>query len=189
MRYIVFLALLFIGGMGVFSCTKYKDTKTTGNPHLTNPYCNDPNAVNYNWNFPGTPDNSICFYPTDIFKGVYEFHDSVFFTTTGFFISYDTFIITIAKNSTTKFTIAGFCTSGASLGLTAGVNYVATVDTMIGDSTTTVRGQPLCSVADTINGTLTKDRLNDSLMYINFVVASDTGVTTTHIGSARLLHK
>src|SRR4051812_10618768 len=41
-------------------------------------YCNDPDAVNYNWGFPGTPDNSKCYYPSDIYAGTYSFTDSVY---------------------------------------------------------------------------------------------------------------
>jgi hypothetical protein len=171
------------------SCTKKTDTKATPDPRLTTHYCNDPAAVNYNWGFPGIADNTVCFYPTDIFKGVYEYHDSVFFKSSGFFIRADTFLLTINRHSNSKFSVIGFCASGDSLLLTAGANYIATVDTTLGDSTTTIRGQALCSTADTINGVLNKDRLNDSIIYINFVVASDTGVISTHVGTARLLHK
>jgi hypothetical protein len=190
MRYLLtILILIAIGTLVLFSCAKYKDSKATADPRLTNPYCNDPNAVNYNWGFPGKPDNSVCFYPTDIFKGVYQYHDSIFLTSTGLFVRADTLTLMITKVNSTKFTIAGFCPSGATLSLTAGANYTATLDTAIGDTTTAIRGQQLCGVADTVNGTLTKDRLNDSVMYINFLVASDTGVYTSHVGQALLKSK
>ena len=171
------------------ACAKQTDTKAVPDPRLTKHYCNDPAGVNYNWDFPGIADNTVCFYPTDIFKGVYRFTDSVFFKSTGFFIRADTFELVIRKHSNTKFAIIGFCASGDSLLLTAGANYIATLDTTMGDTTTAVRGQRLCSVADTIYGSLNKDRLNDSLLYVFFTVASDTGVKSTHIGTAKLLYK
>ncbi len=190
MRYIRFIFVLFVVTTAVLlSCAKYTDKKATPDPRLNNPYCNDPTAVNYNWGFPGTPDNTVCFYPTDIFKGVYEYHDSVLLKTTGYFIASDTIEIRITKNSNTKFSISGFCSSGTLLNLTAGVNFYATLDTAIGDTSTRVRGQAFCTVGDTVYGSLSKDRLNDSVLYINFEVASDTGVTTVHSGSAKLKYK
>ena len=192
MRYFIFILTLFAATTAVFlSCKKYVDKKATPDPRLTNPYCNDPNAVNYNWGFPGVPDNSVCFYPTDVFKGVYEFHDSVQFKTTGYFVRADTLELTITKGNNTQFTIGGFCASGGLLSLTAGVNFYATFDTTLGrdDSTVRVKGQAYCQITDTVSGSLIKDRLNDSLLYITFEVAADTGVTTIHSGTARLKHR
>lgn len=175
--------------LAIQSCHKYKDPAAVSDPRLNNPYCNDPNAVNYNWGFPGKPDNTVCFYPTDLFHGVYELRDSVTFKKTGFFISCDTFLITITRQSSTKMSVSGFCGSGNSIIMTAGLLYNATVDTLIGDTTTTMKGQALCSLADTVNGTFTKDRLNDSFIYINLTVSSDTGVISSHIGTAKLKYK
>ncbi len=190
MRYTIFIASLLALTTGIFlSCAKYVDKKADPDPRLSKHYCNDPDAVNYNWDFPGVPDNTTCFYPTDIFKGVYEFHDSVFLKTEGFFISSDTFDLTITKINNTQFTIGGFCTQGAVLSLTAGPNFTASLDTTLGDSVTRVYGQAFCTVADTVSGSLSKDRLNDSLLFVTFQVASDTGVTTTHVGTARLKYR
>jgi hypothetical protein len=190
MRYIYILFVLFVSTTAVFlSCKKYVDKKATPDPRLTTHYCNDPDAVNYNWGFPGVPDNQVCFYPTDVFKGVYEFHDSVQFKITGYFVKADTLELTITKGNNTRFTIGGFCASGGLLSLTAGVNFFATLDTTMGDSTTQIRGQAFCMSADTVNGSLVKDRLNDSLLYITLEVAADTGVTTIHTGTARLKHR
>ncbi len=177
--------------MGVYSCKKYTDPKALNDPRLTNPYCNDPEAVNYNWGFPGKVDNSICFYPTDVFQGVYEYHDSITFTSSGQYVYADTFIMTINRHSSTKMAMIGFCSSGDSLLLTAGVGFVASLDTTIGrdDSTVINKGQGLCSVQDTVNGTITKDMINDSILYISFTVYSDTGVVTNHIGTAKLKYR
>jgi hypothetical protein len=172
----------------LFSCKKYTDAPATTDPRLTNPYCNDPNAVNYNWGFPGKEDNSVCFYPTDLFQGVYELRDSVFFKSNGFFVSADTITLTIVRNSSTKMTVTGFCPSGGALSMSASTNFLATVDSLVGDSTT-IRGQYFCIGGDTVSGTFTKDRINDSIFYISLQVAADTGVTTNHIGTAKLKHR
>jgi hypothetical protein len=186
MRNVIWVSLLFISGVSlILSCAKYKDSKAVTDPRLTNPYCNDPTAVNYNWGFPGKPDNTVCFYPTDVFKGVYLYHDSVFLPPpSGIFIHADSLVLYIHRLSNTKISILGFCSNGDSLLLTASPLYVASIDTTEGDSVTNW-GQRFCSAGDTVNGTVTKDRINDSLMYFSFQVASDTGIVTTHIGSAR----
>jgi hypothetical protein len=184
MRCIIFISVLLIAaGSILFSCNKYKDSKAVQDPRLINPYCNDPLAVNYNWGFPGKPDNTVCFYPPSLFKGAFLFYDSVSLLSSGLFIYADSLVLTIHALSKTKISIFGFCSNGDSILLTASAQYVASVDTL-GD-TVTHWGQPFCSTGDTVSGTVTKDRINDSLIYFNFQVASDTGVVTTHIGSAR----
>jgi len=190
MRYIISIGLLLaVGAVFVLSCIKYKDTKATPDPRLTNPYCNDPTAVNYNWGFPGTPDNSVCFYPTDVFNGTWEYHDSVFVQPSGLFIYADSFVMTITKLSKTEMAVSGFCSNGGVLKLTAGLLFIATVDTTVGDSllNATVNadeGQYFCTSADTVNGYFKKDIISDSIMSIVLTVNSDTGVISTHIGTA-----
>lgn len=174
---------------GVLSCKKYSDPASVTDPRLTNHYCNDPNAVNYNWGFPGIPDNTVCFYPTDVFQGVYELHDSVSFKTTGFFVRADTLELTINRHSSTKMAVIGFCSSGDSLIMTANVSYLATLDTTLGDTTVQTRGQALCGAGDTVNGIISRDKINDSIFYLTFTVWSDTGVVTTHMGTAKLKYR
>jgi hypothetical protein len=174
---------LLVGSSVFFSCSKYKDPAPYHYAGLdTTFYCNDPAAVNYNWNFPGTVNNNLCFYPTDLFAGTYVFHDSVYRDT--LFIKADSFTLTMNALSHTKITVMGFCSNGQKLTLTAGPTYIATVDTTEGDSTTINRGQALCRIQDTIAGTIAKDRVDTGLLHITLHVASDTGMTT-HYGSAR----
>lgn len=185
MRYLGSLIVILSACVVVlYSCAKWKDPKGYTDPKLTNPYCNDPNAVNYNWGFPGKPDSTVCFYPDALFKGIYLFHDSVYSVTSGLFIGADSFYLTIHSLSKTQISVFGICPSAAdSVLLTAGPTFVATVDTMIGDSLTT-EGQSLCILADTINGTMTKDRIDSpAVIHVNFQVATDSG-TFIHSGSA-----
>ena len=177
------LTILAVGAILCYSCAKWKDPAPTTDPRLTNPYCNDPNAVNYNWGFPGKPDNTICFYPTDVFVGDYVFTDSVYLNPNFTFVQSQVETLHIARNSQTQMTVTGFCSNGNTIHLTCDKSYNATVDTTLGDSVTN-RGQPLCRLVDTVNGTIAKDRIVDSLLHINFQVISDTG-STTHIGNAK----
>jgi len=186
---LISILLLLLIVLGIYSCAKYKDVPAVQDPRLTNPYCNDPAAVNYNWGFPGKPDNTICFYPTDVFSGVWQLNDSIFFDSSGLFVRADTFLITIAKKTDTTMSLQGFCASGNLLQLTARLSFPATIDTTIIRSDSLVMGQPLCITTDTVNGTITQNIINDSIIYIAFQVWSDTGVITSHLGTARLLHK
>jgi len=188
MKYFITIAVLFLVGVEVFfSCAKYKDPKPYTDPQLTNPYCNDPVAVNYNWGFPGKPDNSICFYPNQLFAGTYVYHDSVYLTASGLFIYTDSLTLYIYSLSHTAIAVVGFCSNGDSLILAAGPTYVATMDTTEGDSTVINWGQKFCSLGDTVMGTITKNRIDTpSQLYFNLQVASDTGVLTTHSGTAIL---
>ncbi|NDC41876.1 MAG: hypothetical protein EBZ77_10055 [Chitinophagia bacterium] len=181
------LGLVLLGLAIGYSCKKYTDPAPVSDPRLTNPYCNDPDAVNYNWGFPGVPDNSKCFYPTDIFKGTYLFTDSVSRTTDAITIYSQVETLQIFSLSKTRIAITGLCGSGGgdSVFFSAGKSYIATVDTLIGDTTTTVQGQFWCRRLDTVYGTVTYNRL-DSLLEFNLQVVSDSGLTT-HAGRARRL--
>ena len=66
----VFSILMF------FSCKKYKDPSPITDPRIKNHYCNDPSAVNSNWDFPGIADNTVCIYPSDIFEGNFKLYDT-----------------------------------------------------------------------------------------------------------------
>jgi len=171
-----------------FSCAKWKDPKPYTDPQLTNPYCNDPNAVNYNWGFPGKPDNSLCFYPNSLFVGSYMYYDTMYNDT--LFVGADSFIIniTIPSNSETKMTLSGFCGGSGSISLTGLPGYEATVDTVVGDTSTFNQGQIMCSVGDTINGYILRDRV-DSPAVLHFFLQVSFGDTTVinHYGSAKLI--
>ena len=186
MKYLLFVALL--SGV-IYSCKKYTDPKAVADPRLTNPYCNDPAAVNYNVGFPGKPDNTVCYYPSDLFKGVYFFHDSIYLTATNIFLYVDSFTLTIQEmpnSNRAKIKVTGMCQSGDFMTLTAGPTYVATLDTSIRDTSVVNWGQTLCRSEDTVAGTFTRDRVDSAVIHIYLRVASDTGVTT-HIGDARKL--
>lgn len=179
----VAISIVVAGFVFFFSCKKWTDPAPVTDPRLTNPYCNDPDAVNYNWGFPGKPDNTICFYPSDIFNGTYLFVDSVYLTSSGLFISTQTETLQVSKQSKTALFISGLCSNGNILRVTAHADFTATIDTTAGDTTTYNRGQLLCRTQDTASGTFTYSRI-DSQLHIQFQVVNDTGMTT-HIGRAK----
>lgn len=171
----ILLVILYIGVF--YSCKKYKDPAPVNDPSLTNPYCNDPLAVNYNVGFPGKPDNTKCIYPSDLFNGNYRLVDSIWVTSSKFLVAADSFDINISRTADTnkaKVAITGFCGGGITLLFTASAAYVATSDSTIGDSTTAHIGQQFCHVYDTVTGTITRDRVNDSILYFDFKIYSDT---------------
>ena len=181
--------LILTGSVVLYSCKKWTDPKAVTDPRLTNPYCNDPNAVNYNWGFPGKPDNTICFYPTDEFKGKYLFIDSVYSmsgSTDGNFLYAIIDTLHIYARSDTTMVIYGFCNPADSMSLHArGLTFTATVDTTVGDSLTTTMGQLFCRIQDTVDGSIFYSRA-DSLLHINFTVTSDTGLSA-HVGKGKAI--
>ena len=185
MKQLIFiLSLVLLGVFAFFSCKKWTDPTPVNDPRLTNPYCNDPTAVNYNWGFPGKPNNTVCFYPTDVFRGSYMIKDTVFQVSTGYILYSDSFVLQVYALSHTKIAALGFCSAADSLKLTAGLSYIATLDTLVGDSVTN-QGQFWCRLRDTVSGTM-YDSPIDSLLHINFQIVSDTGITT-HIGTGKKL--
>jgi hypothetical protein len=172
-----------------FSCAKYKDPKGYTDPRLTNPYCNDPTAVNYNVGFPGKPDSTVCIYPSSEFTGTYVFHDSVFNDT--LFLFMDSLVLRISAYNHNKILVKGLCSDTTCVDtFTANLLKVASVDTALLDTITLTVGQLLCPCilplppADTVSGTFTIDALDSTLLHINLVVISDSG-SNTHAGSAR----
>ncbi len=169
------LLCMLCGGFWFASCKKYEDKPGQYDPRLSSKYCNDPAAVNYNYGFPGTADNSVCFYPADVYQGRYQFVDSVY--SNNVLVAEVPLVLQAIKQDETKFTLSGFCGSSSSLHFTANRALFAYADTVAGT------GQILCRQQDTLSGTLTQT-LSDSLrLHIYFTVASDTG-STTHQGTA-----
>lgn len=161
------------------ACSKPDPTATgdPNNPALQRPYCPVPTAVNYNWDFPGLPDSSVCYYPTDIFKGSYLYVDS-FYREDLSLAGSDTFLLQFIARSQTKLEIKGFCDGPAdSLLLTANRFLRAEVDS------TTALGRFLCRPQDTISGFVSRTLADTSRVRVSFTVRSDTGVTL-HYGTA-----
>lgn len=185
-----FRPLIIIAAVGVFvfSCKKYKDPDLATDPRIaTRKYCNDPLAVNYNWDFPGVPDNTVCFYPTDIFKGSYLFTDSIYRSDNSFDSarSLITYTLNIIPYTTNKFALVGFCGNGDSLKFTAErTTYRGNADTTIKlNDSTYVYGQFFCSSLDTLTGTLMRPKGDSVSLLIDFTVLSDTGLNY-HRGTA-----
>ena len=173
----------------VSACEKWKDPNPDPDPRIgERTYCNDPEAVNYNWDFPGVPDSTKCIFPADLFAGTYSFTDSVYnasneFDSAG---SLKTYTIQLVSTSKKKLELAGFCPSNVILFTAERTSYLANADTTLKlDDTTFFFGQPLCRIEDTLTGTISKNR-NDSTgktIFIEWMVVSDTGLNY-HKGTA-----
>ncbi len=165
------ITLIVIALIAFAGCKKYTDEAGPHtDPRFEKRYCNVPEAVNYNWDFPGTPDvtDAVCRYPSDIFKGNFLFTDSIY-NAANAFIRQEVKNIHITAGSHTQITISGFCAS-ASLPFTANRHLHADADTTI------TNGQPLCRDIDTLTGYIF--RAVDDSAHIQFAwqVKSDTGV-------------
>lgn len=158
------------------SCQKYVDVPGQSDPRLSRKYCNDPEAVNYDLDFPGTADNSVCYYPADAFQGSYLFIDSVYNGLNALTRQWS-LNLHFTGLTRTKLDISGFCPGGDLLHFTANRALLATGDTTI------LNGQMLCQIKDTISGTITRSLGDSSRLQFSLTVVSDTGVTT-HRGTA-----
>ena len=170
------------------ACEKWTDPEPKTDPRIgERRYCNDPEAVNFNWNFPGLEDNTTCIYPSDLFKGTYLFRDSIYsadnvFDSARSGISY---ILQIIPSGKSKFRVLGFCGPGDSLLFTAERStYRASADTtIIVNDSTFGYGQFFCRDLDTLTGSFTKSRTDSTALLIDFRVISDTGANL-HRGTA-----
>jgi hypothetical protein len=175
-----FLLVLTVAGslLSFSACQPTDYTATAPDTLNTRFYCNDPEAVNYNWGFPGRPDSSICRYPSDYFSGTFSYFDSIYladgkFDSAG---SLRRYMLSLQGINRRQFSVSGFC-AGGSLLLTGSRYFTASFDT------TTLRGQPFCRMQDTISGTITRRLEDTTRLRISFTVVSDTG-TATHRGTA-----
>ena len=171
----IIIGLLFLG------CAKSDPfNKADGSQFVTH-YCNDPIAINYNYGFPGTADNKVCIYPTDVFSGTFELKDSIYDAD----FNLDTilnYVVSFHRVSLTQLKLSGFCINGDTVRLTADKYYRAAVDsTMLHDSSM-IEGHVFCRAIDTLRGTINKYKDDSNKIKINFIIASDTGINY-HIGT------
>jgi hypothetical protein len=167
------LLLLF-----AISCSKYEDVPGQTDPRLARKYCNDPEAVNFNREFPGTEDNSTCFYPADAFQGQFAFIDSIYDGSGEKFLMERPLLLTFSKVTNTQTLMSGFCNGISNpIKLTANRQLRAVVDT------TVLTGQMLCRVRDTVSGSLAGSAGDSLRLRFSLIVFSDTGVNL-HQGTA-----
>ena len=173
LRYCLFIVLL------ATSCKRYEDPAAFTDPRIKELYCNDPSAVNYNWNFPGIPDNSTCIYPSDVFEGLYKYYDTTLDATLNV-VSTDSFTLSFVKVDSTKMILNGFCGNNP-LSLHANRILRFTIDSLMGE------GQIHCNPLDTITGGGFKQAFSDNLhIFLNYEILSDTG-RTKHKGKGTKL--
>lgn len=159
------------------SCQKWEDKPGQSDPRLSRKYCNDPEAVNYNRDFPGTADNSVCYYPSDAFSGTYSFIDSIY-DEGNRLIKQESLTITLTASTHMKFTMDGLCLGGSQpIAFTS--NHLLHADA---DSTVT-DGQLFCRPIDTISGYIAQHPLDSNKIRFNLRVVSDTAVNL-HEGMA-----
>ena len=173
----VFFFIVIVCLSSFLACTKWTDTQSASDPRLTQKYCNDPFAVNYNWGFPGLPDNSTCVYPADLYLGTYLFHDSIY-SIANVLIDTNQILLHIYKQKMDKVAILGFATAADSLFVSVLKNGNGSLDSL-----QNIPGQLLSNTLDTLNGNCFK-YLSDTLrLKINWKLKTDTGIYF-HKGSA-----
>lgn len=177
------ISLILLIVVGSLSCKKWEDPAPVDDARISRPYCNDPTAVNYNWNFPGKPDNTTCYYPSDLFVGNYTLNDTIY-DDKDVYLAALTRDISLTKVSYNQVAVNGLCDFGSNLVVTAWAPYFAAVDTTVGDTLSESQGQLFCRTQDTVTGYFSRDKIDSSLVYIELTVKSDTG-RTIHRAFAR----
>ena len=167
MKYYFPVLILFLS-FGA-SCEKYVDTPLERNDSLNHrPYCNDPRAVNYNWNFPGYSDSSVCIYPSEVFEGVYNFNDKIFAADGETLIDSAVLSFEFLKQDFEKLELVNFCTPNQTIRLTATRFSTASIDTL------EPYGQIFCRPQDSVTGIFTV--LNKDSVRLDLRVVSDSGI-------------
>lgn len=175
-RSLVFIVMVTVLAL---SCKKEDPSANMNIDGLDRPYCNDPDAINYNQTFPGKPDNSICYFPTQPFKGSFLFKDSIYDADNKFRKAQE-LQITLSATSSTKMEMFGFCGGSEPLKITADRYYKATMDStivLVNNIEYNLYGQYLCRTSDTISGYLLKDKVDSNKLTFFFTVASDSGAS------------
>ncbi|HTN17857.1 MAG TPA: hypothetical protein VL092_09270 [Chitinophagaceae bacterium] len=157
-------------------CQKWED-KTPPPIDLTKRYCNVPVAINYNHNFPGIEDNSVCIFPSGPYVGEYAFVDSVFYPDVDTATLFPLVNFNVSSRNDTQVYVNNFCSGGQQLAFSTNRYYRAISDSVIAPGK-----QLMCRSLDTLSGTM-EYRPADSSIYLEFTVVSDTGITT-HRGRA-----
>ncbi len=175
LRIVPLLALLLPALLG--ACKKYTDTPGKSDPRLSRPYCNDPEAVNFNRDFPGTADNSVCIYPADAFAGAFRYEDSIYDGSQKL-LGVQSIDFSISASDRLHFQLNGFCPGGSSsIAFTANRSLRADADT------NALNGQILCRPTDTVSGYLAMPMFDSTRIRFSLIVISDTG-TVFHQGTA-----
>ncbi|OSZ79348.1 hypothetical protein CAP35_14140 [Chitinophagaceae bacterium IBVUCB1] len=178
--YIYCFFILLATAIYITACSKQDTVANVDDERLNRPYCNDPEAINFNWDFPGKPDNSKCFYPIDVMGGSYTFTDSIL---DGDFKK-DTVLVFPIKvfsidGSKVRLGITGFC-SAETLRVTADRFYKAFLDSTtinFNGFDNKLGGQFMCRTKDTVSGYMEKSQTDNTKLSIFFTVASDTGIS------------
>lgn len=173
-KYFKFSLVFIIGALfwGV-ACKKEDPKPTDGDGRLTNPYCNDPNAVNYNWGFPGTPDSTTCIYSVDTFLGTWQFQDSIFAEDSAFIDFQSKMLVFSSSEDSTRIHLAiqGWCNSETLYAVANKFGY-AMVDTLVEG----FKGQIMCNQQDSISGTFSTNTYKMDSMRIELSVRNSTGI-------------
>ncbi len=177
------LAPLLLGLVSFFaSCEKHED-KPIKDWDGEGFYCNDPEAVNYNWGFPGNINDSLCIYPTDLFVGDWILTDTVF---------NDTFAIVEIQERTISFVnksddsmshlmeLQGYCNNNTPIVLQANRFMLASLVDLIEDDL----GQLGCDGESILTGFIRLKDFQSDTLYLQIMRRSAQDDNFTIKGTA-----
>jgi hypothetical protein len=156
------------------ACRKASDPAPKDDPRLTRPYCNDPEAVNYNWDFPGKPDSTVCIYPSDLFAGSWQYSDSIVSADGTEVFDSAKYQLQLTASGRMQLSMKGLCGNNQSINITASRNKLFVIDTVV------ALGQYLCINTDTIAGGGSMYFNESNRFTFTWVLNSDTGISYHH---------
>lgn len=160
------------------ACGKYNDKYGPEDERLDRPFCNDPEAVNYNWDFPGRPDSAACYYPADILAGRYMLVDSIYSASEELdTLGIRTVYFDIYSLTRKKIGLVNLC-GPDTLFFLADRFYNVSSDSLF------IEGQPFCSPLDTMFGSMRLTVGDSSYLKLDLTVSSGLTGLRHHRGTA-----
>src|SRR5690625_160640 len=162
--------ILCMLALGFVSCEKYEDKAQKDiEDALKNQYCNITDAINYNWGFPGEPNDSLCIFPVEPFIAYsWTLLDTVF---------NEDFEVLETRNRTIYFEeytaidtlkhmmlMHDYCSENSSILLEANRHLLATVYDNIENDV----GQLDCDESSVLNGFISLDSLSADTLKLRF---------------------
>lgn len=167
------LTLGLIAMVLISSCEKYEDSSQNDwKVDENQEYCNHPDAVNYNWGFPGVINDSICIFPNEVFEGQWYLTDTLFNDTLGVEAIRERFIDIqwVPEDSIEyKLRLSGWCDNEHELYLDANRFLLASVIDELED----YPGQWDCDLTSSISGTIRKNNFDADTLYLQMIQQTD----------------
>lgn len=176
--------MLCVFMLGFISCDRYEDkTLQDWDDQDNSYYCNQADAINYNWGFPGLINDSICIFPNEVFEGTWYLTDTIFNDTLGIEQIQERWVTIdwVADDTISyKLKMMGFCEEDQPLYFDANRFMLANIVDDLEDT----NGQLYCDLTSSISGNIRKDNIDSDTLYLQMLQQTNTDLLFTIKGRA-----